>query len=271
MREAGPDVEQSARRLLELLGSSAPDALLVLGSGLSGLVEALDAPAAASFAELGWPSAGVAGHQGRWVAGGLEGRRVLVQAGRYHLYEGWPVELVCAPLRLAAALGARTVVLTNASGGIRPDLGPGSIVLLEDHLNLTGRVPPLDVRGGSPRTPVSPYAAPLRDLAGACARELGVDVARGVYAGLTGPSYETPAEVRMLAAMGADVVGMSTVLEAGTAAALGLKCLGVSLVTNHAAGRSPTPLRHAEVLEIGARSSGVVERLLRAFVRRLPA
>lgn len=269
------DVAGAARTLRERIGPAPPDAVLVLGSGLGPLVAAIAAPVEVPFTEVrGFPSSGVVGHQGRWVAGELEGRRVLVQAGRYHLYEGWPPELVCAPIRIAAELGARSAVLTNAAGGIRAACGPGTIVLLEDHLNLTGRSAPVPAGGPVAEAglapPRSPYSAGLRELAERCARDLGVPVEKGVYAGLVGPSYETPAEIRMLEAMGADVVGMSTVLEASAAAALGVACLGISLVTNHAAGRSPAPLSHQDVLEVGARSAATLERLLRAVVRELP-
>jgi purine-nucleoside phosphorylase len=268
-----PDSIEAADVLRRRLGAEPFAALVVLGSGLGALVDAVEAPAAVGFEELpGLPRAGVLGHHGRWVAGGLEGRRVLVQAGRYHLYEGLGAELVCAPVRLAAALGVPVAVVTNAAGGVRPDLGPGTLVLLEDHLNLTGQTAPTGLAGTAPVSPAprEPYDRELRELASRCAAELGVALPAGVYAGVCGPSYETPAEIRMLAQLGADLVGMSTVLEVGAAGALGLRCLGLSLVTNHAAGIAPAPLSHAEVIEVGERSAAAFERLIRAVVRRLP-
>ncbi len=265
------DLIGAAALLRRRLGGAPFDAVIVLGSGLGSLVEAVEEPTVVAFDEVpGLPRAGVAGHQGRWVGGRLEGRRVLVQTGRYHLYEGLGVDVVCAPLRLAAALGVVTAVVTNAAGGVRAGFGPGTIVLLEDHLNLTGRTAPLAL-GAAPTTgsPREPYDRELRALAAACARELNVDLPAGVYAGVSGPSYETPAEIRMLGSLGADVVGMSTVLEVGAASAIGVRCLGLSLVTNHAAGIASSPLSHTEVIEVGRASAGTLERLLRGVVRRL--
>jgi purine-nucleoside phosphorylase len=266
--EALLDVPAAARALQDRIGTQPPDAALVLGSGLSALVEAIEDAVAVPFADLGLPGAGVAGHLGRWVAGGLEGRRVLVQAGRYHVYEGHPLDVVCAPVRIAAALGVRTLILTNAAGGIRRSWGPGTLVRLTDHLNLMGRGASAPARGGAGGMP---YDAELGALAERCAGELGVALERGVYAALTGPSYETPAEIRALERLGADVVGMSTVPEVIAARALGVRCLGISLVTNPAAGIAPHPLDHAEVMEIGRRTAGTLEALLRRIVRELPA
>ena len=263
----------AAAELRRRLGEEPFEAALVLGSGLGTLASAIEQPVTVPFEEMeGLPRAGVPGHQGRWVAGGLEGRRILIQAGRYHLYEGWPVELVCAPVRLAAALGARTLVVTNAAGGVRRSLAPGALVVLEDHLNLTAKRPLLaDFEEGRSTVDMSDaYDDGLQALALACARELGVPLESGVYAGVTGPSYETPAEIRMLERLGADLVGMSTVIEVTAARGLGLRCLGLSLVTNQAAGISPTPLRHDEVIEVGRRSAWTLERLVRRIVRALP-
>jgi purine-nucleoside phosphorylase len=265
------DLSRSAGELRARLGAEPFEVALVLGSGLGSLVEAVEEPTVVSFADLdGLPPVGVSGHSGRWVGGRIEGRRVLVQAGRYHLYEGLSVELVCAPVRLAAALGVRTLVVTNAAGGVRRSLGPGTMMLIEDHLDLMTRSP-LDhtegvrISGGSDL-----YDRDLRGLAESCARQLDLTLERGVYAGLSGPSYETPAEIRMLDRLGADVVGMSTVLEVIAARALGLRCLGISLVTNHGAGIADVPLSHDEVLEMGNRSASNLEGLLRAIIRELP-
>ncbi|MSR37145.1 MAG: purine-nucleoside phosphorylase, partial [Gemmatimonadetes bacterium] len=175
---------------------------------------------------------------------------------------------VRAHVELAAALGARVLILTNAAGGVRRGLAPGTLVRITDHLDLMGGRSidaAAELWGGA-----AAYDPALGEIADRCARSLGVALERGVYAALTGPSYETPAEIRALARLGADLVGMSTVPEVVAARALGLRCLAISLVTNHAAGIGGRPLDHAEVIEIGRRSAGTLERLLRAVVRALP-
>ena len=251
-----------------------PEILLVLGSGLSGLAETVPHAVSIPFGEVpGFPRAGVAGHAGRLVFGELEGRRVLVQAGRFHLYEGHPADLVVAPVRLAAALGVKTVILTNAAGGIARGLDPGAIMLLDDHLNLMWRSPLSGpVREGEGRFPdmAAPYDRALQASALALAAEVGIPVSRGVYAAVLGPSYETPAEIRFLEKAGADAVGMSTVPEAIAAAALGLRVLGFSLITNKAAGLGGAKLDHQEVLEVGRVAGGRLERLIRAIIREMP-
>ena len=264
------DLHGATVSLRDRLGSDPFRVALVLGSGLGGLVDAVEHPRAVAFDEVdGLPASGVAGHSGRWVGGMLEGRRVLVQAGRYHLYEGHSLDVVCAPVRIAAALGARAVILTNAAGGIRPGFGPGTLMLLENHLDLMTR----SALDHGPRA--EPSATDLWDeglgrLASSCAAEQGIPLERGVYAGMRGPSYETPAEIRMLAHLGADVVGMSTVPEALAARQMGLLCLGLSLVTNHAAGIVSAPLSHAEVIEAGRKAAPALATLIRAIVRKLP-
>ena len=265
------DLSAAVAALREGLGAEPFEVAIVLGSGLGGLVDAVEGPRVVSFADLGgMPPAGVTGHAGCWVGGRLEGRRVLVQAGRYHRYEGLPMEIVCAPIRLAAALGVRTMVLTNAAGGVRRSLGPGTVMLVEDHLDLITRSPLAQADGERAPEVSHPYDFDLQRLAESCARELEVPLERGVYAAISGPSYETPAEIRMLERLGADAVGMSTVPEVITARTLGLRCLGLALVTNHAAGITHAPLDHDDVMEIGSRSAPTVERLLRAIVRKLP-
>ena len=268
---AALDEAAAAAELRRALGTEPFAAALVLGSGLGGLAAAVADARSLPFTRVtGMPPSGVPGHEGRWVAGGLEGRRVLVQAGRYHLYEGHAPEVVRGPVRIAAALGARILIVTNAAGGIRRSLTPGTLMLLEDHLDLIAGSP-LDERAGpSGGAAESPYDPALRELAASCARTVGVELQRGVYAALTGPSYETPAEIRMLARLGADAVGMSTVPEVAAARALGLRCLGLSLVTNHAAGIVSVPLAHADVLAAGLEAAPRLERLLRALVRALP-
>jgi purine-nucleoside phosphorylase len=254
-------------------GGAHPELFAVLGSGLGFLADTLDEAVSMPFAAIpGFPGAAVAGHQGRFVAGTLEGRRVLVQAGRFHLYEGHAPEVVVAPVRIARALGAPVFLVTNAAGGVNPAFGPGTLMLIEDHLNLMGRNPLVGpAPEGEPRFPDMSvaYDLELRTLARRVARELGIPLETGVYAAVTGPSYETPAEVRMIGIMGGDAVGMSTVPEVIAARSAGMRVLGVSLVTNPGAGLASEPLSHAEVLEAGRAAAPRFERLVRGVVGAL--
>lgn len=272
-RGSGPDVAAAAEYVRERLPGT-PEAVVVLGSGLGRLVEVVEDPVTIAFGELpGFPGAGVAGHDGRYVAGLLGGRRVLLQAGRYHVYEGHPREVVAAPVRLAGALGAEVLILTNAAGGVDPALEPGDLVLLRDHLNLMFSNPLIGpVAEGEVRFPdmTDPYDPALRALAMETAAEAGIPLREGVYAALTGPTYETAAEIRMLRTLGADVVGMSTVPEVLVARAMGLRCLAVSMVTNKGTGLSSHPLGHQEVMEVGARAGVRVAALVEGVLRALP-
>ena len=272
---SGADPLAAAAALRARVGDEPFDAALVLGSGLGGLADAVADPVEVPFGDLpGFPAARVAGHAGRWVAGTLEGRRVLVQAGRFHVYEGHPLDVVCAPVRVASLLGAGALVLTNAAGGLDRRHGPGTVVLLDDHLNLMWRSP-LEgaVREGEDRFPdmSAPYDRDLQARAVAAALELGIPLARGTYAAVAGPSYETAAEIRMLARLGADVVGMSTVPEVITARARGMRCLAFSIVTNWCTGIATAPHRHEEVLEQGRRGGVTLARLLRRLLPELAA
>jgi purine-nucleoside phosphorylase len=207
------------------------------------------------------------------VAGSIEGRRALLQVGRFHFYEGHPAKVVVAPIRLANRLGVRVVILTNAAGGIASSLVPGSLLLLADHLNHQSRSPlagPLDK--GEERFPDlnMPYDPELQSLAMRVALENGIELSRGTYAAVLGPSYETPAEVRYLRRLGADAVGMSTVPEAVAARALGLRVVAFSVITNRAAGLGSGSLTHEEVLSVGNEAGRELETLLRAFIREIP-
>ena len=253
----GPDrVERAASALRAELGAD-PDALIVLGSGFADLVDAVEDPTVVEFGDIpGYPVTSVAGHSGRYVFGRLGGKNTLVQVGRFHAYEGHSTDVVVAPVRIAAALGVGTMIVTNATGGLRGDMLPGSLVLLDDHINFMFRSPLVGpVHGSESRFPDmnSSFDPELQALALEVARENGIELRQGTYAGVLGPNYETPAEVRMLASLGADVVGMSTVPEVITARALGLKVLGFSVVTNPAAGlgSGDNTLTHHEVLEMG--------------------
>jgi purine-nucleoside phosphorylase len=223
------------------------------------------------YAEIpGMPQPTVPGHRGEFVGGRLEGVPVILQRGRLHLYEGHAPETAVFPVRLMAALGIEVLVVTNAAGGIRPDMRPPALMLISDHLNLTGRSPLVGpVRDGEQRFPdmSAAYDPALRARAREVARAAGVTVHEGVYAGLLGPSFETPAEIRMLATLGAHAVGMSTVLEVIAARARGVRVLGISTITNLAAGITDQPLNHEEVLEAGRAVARDLEALVRGVVR----
>ncbi len=247
----------------------------MLGSGLSGLTDRLSGPVTVPFEELpGFPPSTVVGHAGRFVFGRLDGTEVLVQAGRYHAYEGHDMDVVVAPVRALAALGVRGIVFTNAAGGIHPTTEPGDIVLIDDHINLmfrsplAGRVVGDELRFSDMS---EPYDAELQGLALRAASECGVELRRGTYAAVLGPSYETAAEIRMLAKLGADLVGMSTVPEVVTARALGIRCLAFSIVTNKATGLSTEVLAHEGVLEIGREAGHRLGELIAALLAPLGA
>lgn len=253
-----------------------PEIGIVLGSGLGGLADDLEDPVAISFAELpGWPAATAPGHAGRLLLGTLGGTSVAMLQGRFHLYEGYDTGLVVQPVLLFGRLGARAVFLTNAAGGLDPSFGPGTLMAITDHINLTGRNPLIGPNAqaiGERFTDLTrAWSERLRDRLHAAARAEGVTLADGVYVGLVGPNYETPAEVRMLAQLGGHAVGMSTVLEAIAARWAGLEVVGVSLVTNAGAGYSGEPLTHEEVLAAGLEAGPRLARVIRRFVVELGA
>ena len=253
-----------------------PEVGIVLGSGLGGLAHDLEAPVSIPFAELpGWPAATAPGHAGRLLLGQLGDRPVVLLQGRFHLYEGHDPGLVIQPVLLFHALGARVVVLTNAAGGLDPRFGPGTLMVMRDHINLTGRNPLIGSNAdelGERFTDLTEAWSPrLRERLHAAAAIEGVTLAEGVYVGLTGPNYETPAEVRMLAGLGGHAVGLSTVLECIAARWVGLEVCGVSLVTNAGAGYSGAPLTHAEVLAAGEIAGPLLARVIRRFVADLAA
>jgi len=247
---------------------------LILGSGLSGLADVVEDPIVIPYGEIeGFPAPEkqVVGHAGRLVIGTLSGVRVMVFQGRVHRYQGFSARDVSYPVRLAHAMGAETLVVTNAAGGIGPSLRVGDVVLISDHINLLGDNPLVGwpgPEGGNPFVPMrDAYDPELREVALIAAAETGMPlVPRGTYAGLLGPTYETPAEVAYLRHIGADVVGMSTVPEVIAARALGIRVLGLSLVTNVAAG---VGLDHAEVLETGRVAAQRLQALALAILHRL--
>lgn len=253
----------------------APHAILVLGSGLGGMADDIEDAVRIPFGEIpGFPrrTQELAGHAGQLVVGRLDGVEVAAMQGRFHLYEGWEPSDVALPVRALAALGARTMILTNAAGGIRPGFMPGDLMLIADHINLMFRNPLIGrTLPGETRFPdmSDPYDAEFRREAAEVARTLRIPLVEGVYAGLLGPSYETPAEIRMLGRLGADAVGMSTVPEVLVARALGVRCLGISCITNLAAGLSGEKLSHEEVMEVGARVRDRLAALVRGVLPRI--
>jgi purine-nucleoside phosphorylase len=247
---------------------------LVLGSGLGELADALDLEAAIPFGDLpGWPDATAPGHAGKLLFGRLSGVPVVVQQGRFHLYEGHSAGFVVQPVLLMGRLGARIVVLTNAAGGANPGYAAGTLMVIADHVNLTGRSPLIGANADEigPRFPdmTGVWDTDLRSRLHAAAGTQGVTLAEGVYACLLGPSYETPAEVRMLGRLGADAVGMSTVLEAVAARWAGIRVCGISLVTNPGAGLSGAELSHAEVLAAAELAGPRLSRVIARFVAEL--
>jgi purine-nucleoside phosphorylase len=251
-----------------------PEIGIVLGSGLGGLADDLEDPVAIPFDQLpGWPAATAPGHAGRLLVGRLGGKDVVMLQGRFHLYEGNDPGLVVQPVLLFHALGARIVVLTNAAGGLDPSFGPGTLMVMRDHINLTGRSPltgpNADELGPRFNDLTDAWSPRLRARLHAAGAAEGVTLAEGIYVGLTGPSYETPAEVRMFAGLGGHAVGMSTVLECIAARWVGLEVCGVSLVTNAGAGYTGAPLTHEEVLESGAVAGPRLARVIRRFVSEL--
>ena len=261
--------EQAAARLAELTGVEQHDVAVVLGSGWAGAAERITAVgtlvAEVELPDLpGFSAPVVQGHVGRVLSVDLGGSKALVFLGRTHLYEGRGVEPVVHGVRTAAAAGVRTILLTNAAGGLRDGLQVGEPVLISDHLNLTARSP---LVGATFVDLTDLYSARLRDLA----RTVDGSLSEGVYAALTGPHFETPAEIHYLRTIGADLVGMSTALEAIAARAAGVEVLGLSLVTNLAAGTTGEPLNHLEVLEAGQASAGRVGDLLAGILTALAA
>jgi len=253
---------------------AAPQVAIVLGSGLGDFASHVEGAVAVPYESIpGWPPATVIGHAGTLVAGAVRGKPVAVLSGRAHFYEGHPMANVVFAVRVMRALGVRTLLLTNAAGGINTSFSQGGLMVIEDHINLVGTNPligPNDERFG-PRFPdmSEVYSKRLRAVAGEAARRLGVALEHGVYVGLHGPSYETPAEIRFLRAIGADAVGMSTVAEAIAARHVGMDVLGISCITNMAAGVLPQPLVHDEVMETARRVRGAFIALLEGILAAL--
>lgn len=257
---------------------------LILGSGLGSFAESVQAAAITPYAAIpGWPAPkapAIAGHAGQLCEGRIGDTEVAILSGRCHLYEGYSPQEVVFGVRELHRRGVTHLIITNAAGGVRLDLNPGDLVLITDHINLTGANPLIGPNSvavdGTPLGPRFPdmsdaYSAGLRQVAQAAAAQAGIAVRQGVYAGLAGPSFETPAEINYLRIIGADLVGMSTVLEVIAANHLGMRVLGISVVSNMAAGVLPQPLTHEEVLETGERVKDSLSRLLRSLIAPLAA
>jgi purine-nucleoside phosphorylase len=264
---------RAAEAVRERLGVTAPVCGIVLGSGLGALADDIEGARRVPFAEVpGFPEATVVGHAGALIGGRLAGREVIALAGRFHMYEGHPPQLAGFPVRVLKALGVRTLFVSNAAGGVRRTFNAGDLMIIADHVNLMFRNPLIGpVQEGDLRFPdmSDPYDLPLRRLLREVARERSIPVQEGVYAGLLGPTYETPAEVRMLERIGADATGMSTVPEVIVAKAAGLRVAGVSCITNMACGITTHPLNHEEVLQVGREAGPRFRALVTEFVRRL--
>jgi purine-nucleoside phosphorylase len=244
---------------------------VVLGSGLGDFAEELTEPTGIDYRDIPhFHRSTAVGHAGRLVLGKIRGFPLAVMQGRIHLYEGYPAQEVAFPMRVLARLGVRAAILTNAAGGINLEYGQGGLVAIKDHINLQGQNPltgPEDARIGTRFIDMTEaYSHAYRRHAIAAAREIGIDLREGVYAALAGPSYETPAEIRFLRAIGADLVGMSTVPETIVLRQMGIGVLAISCVTNMAAGVLDKPLNHGEVLETGRRVSGQFRALLREVI-----
>jgi purine-nucleoside phosphorylase len=268
------DQVHSAAEFIRAAGPAPPEVAVVLGSGLGDFAGQLADARSIDYREIPhWPASNVIGHQGRLVLGTVKGRRVAALAGRAHFYEGHPSSVVTFATRVIGLLGVKTLVLTNAAGGINTSFTRGALMLIDDHINLMGTNPligPNEDRFGL-RFPdmTNLYSPRLRAIAAKAGAAIGVPLEHGVYVAVHGPSYETPAEIRFLRTIGADAVGMSTAPEAIVARHMGIEVLGISCITNMAAGVLPQPLHHEEVMETARRVRSAFGALLEAIIERL--
>lgn len=267
------DARQAADAVRDRLAVRDPVIGIVLGSGLGTLADRLTNARRVPYAEVpGFHAPKVDGHRGELIAGQLGGREVVCLAGRFHMYEGHSARVAAFPIRVLHALGVPRLFVSNAAGGVRRSFRAGELMRIVDHLNLTGQNPltgPVEPGDQRFNDMSEAYSLALGERLDASAQALGVPLARGVYAGLLGPNFETPAEVRMLERLGADAVGMSTVAEVIVARNLGMEVAGISLITNPGAGISSTPLNHEEVMAEGERAAGAFGDLVAHFVSGL--
>jgi purine-nucleoside phosphorylase len=265
--------DAAAGRLRERLGA-VPDVVIVLGSGLGAFADRLVDAVSTPYGEIPhWPASTVIGHAGTLVGGSLGGKRVAALSGRVHFYEGHELRTVTFATRVLGLLGVKCIILTNAAGGINLSFKPGTLMVIDDHINLLGSNPLIGLNEDrfGPRFPdmTEVYSRRLRQVAGDAAVSAGVSLEHGVYVAVHGPSYETPAEIRFLRTIGADAVGMSTVPEALVARHMGMEVLGISCITNPAAGVLPEPLHHDEVMEVARRVTREFSALLEGIIERL--
>ncbi len=265
-------IDEAAAKVLAVCGKA--DIGVILGSGLGDYAEALEDAVKLPYSEIpGFPRSTVAGHAGMWCCGTLHGKRVVMMQGRFHYYEGYGMKDVTLPVRVMQKIGVKTLIVTNAAGGVNLGYHPGELMVIGDMFSMTAQNPligpNLDAFG--PRFPDMSCAfdKELRALAHECANEQGFALREGVYAQMTGPTYETPAEIRMLRTLGADAVGMSTVPEVIVARHGGMRVLGISCITNMAAGILDQPLNHAEVTETANRVKGQFRNLLDRIIEKM--
>jgi purine-nucleoside phosphorylase len=265
---------EAARYISAKAALRAPRAAIVLGSGLGGVADAITDAVEIPYDEIPYfVRSTVEGHAGKLILGSLSGTDVAVMKGRFHFYEGYTMEDITLPVRVFSLMGIKTLVLTNAAGGTASHLAPGSLMLIKDHINMMGDNPlrgPNDERFG-PRFPdmTAVYTPAYIEIAYDVAREMGIELSEGVYLGLRGPSYETPAEVQMYTKLGGDALGMSTVAEVTVARHCGMKVLAISCITNVAAGLTHNEINHQEVMEVGARAGRQLGELIMRVVPRL--
>jgi len=268
------DRAEHAARIIRSRTTETPRVAIVLGSGLGGFADDFDEPVGIPYEEIpGFARSTAEGHAGRLVIGKVDQVPLIAMQGRVHFYEGYSLEQVTFPIRALKLLGIKTLILTNAAGGVNVQLTQGALMVLSDHVNLMGDNPlrgPNDSRFG-PRFPdlTSAYSPELQEIAVEEAKALGIEIRRGIYAALAGPSYETPAEIHLLRSLGADAVGMSTVPEVIVARQMNIEVLGISCITNMAAGISDQPINHEEVMATGIRVRETFTQLLRRVVSRV--
>ncbi len=267
-------IEKACKKLRKKFGDKTPTVGLILGSGLGRFADSLKDKVVVPYGEIpGFPVSSVKGHAGQLVLGRVGETWALVMQGRVHYYEGYEMSEVVFPTRVLVSLGCKILVITNAAGGVHPDFEPGDLVLLHDHINLMGSNPLMGANPDKlgPRFPdmSDAYDQKLRALTKEVARAQNVDLRTGVYAAMSGPSYETPAEIRMARTIGADLVGMSTVPEVIAANHMGARVIGISCVTNLAAGISPVPLSHEEVADTANQVEKTFVGLIGALAQRL--
>ncbi len=266
-------IQQSKEYILNRILDQ-PQIGLILGSGLGVLAEEIESPIVIPFHEIPhFPTSTVEGHKGQLVIGKLEGKAVVAMQGRFHFYEGYSLAAVTFPVRVMASIGVKTLLVTNAAGGVNTDFEPGDLMIIKDHLNLTSQNPligPNDAQLGARFPDMSEaYSKDLIQVVQTVAAKQAIALREGIYAGLTGPSYETPAEIRMLRILGADAVGMSTVPEVIVARHNGLQVLGISCISNMAAGILPQPLTHDEVMETAEKVKDKFLQLMRGIIAKL--